>query len=118
MKIMIPTSVGELIDKITILEIKSLFTDNVYVQKELEDLNKIKSTLTQYVLEDETKLKNVNQSLWNIEDKLRKKETLQEFDDEFIDLARSVYKLNDERAKIKKTINELYKSEFKEVKIY
>lgn len=50
-KITIPVSVGELIDKITILEIKSLFTDNEYVTKELEELNQIKSTFAQYTLD-------------------------------------------------------------------
>jgi methyl coenzyme M reductase subunit D len=118
MKIIIPISVGELLDRITILEIKSMFTDNEYVSNELEELNLIKSTLTQYTLEYEIQLKRVNEELWKIEDKLRKKEKLQEFDDEFIGLARSVYKINDERAKIKKEVNELYNSEYREVKVY
>ena len=118
MKITIPVSVGELLDKITILEIKSMFTDNEYVLKELEDLNTIKSTLTQFVLEYEYELKKVNEKLWKIEDKIREKEKNQEFDEEFIDLARSVYKTNDERAKIKKEINELTNSKYKEIKLY
>ena len=79
MKITIPVSVGELIDKITILEIKSMFSDNEYIQKELKELKQIKSTITQYTLEDEVKLKEVNQKLWKIEDRLREKEKLQEF---------------------------------------
>jgi len=118
MRITVPISVGELLDRITILEIKSMFTDNEYVSNELEELNLIKSTLTQYTLEYEIQLKRVNEELWKIEDKLRKKEKLQEFDDEFIELARSVYKINDERAKIKKEVNELYNSEYREVKVY
>jgi hypothetical protein len=118
MKIIIPISVGELLDRITILEIKSMFTDDEYVSNELEELNLIKSALTQYTLEYEIQLKRVNEELWKIEDKLRKKEKLQEFDDEFIGLARSVYKINDERAKIKKEVNELYNSEYREVKLY
>jgi hypothetical protein len=118
MRITIPISVGELLDKISILEIKSMFTDNEYVLKELEELNLIKSTLTQYTLEYEVQLKKVNEKLWKIEDKLRKKEKLQEFDEEFIELARSVYKTNDERAKIKKKINEFCNSELQEVKLY
>jgi hypothetical protein len=118
MKIQIPVSIGELIDKITILEIKSMFTDNVYVFKELEELNKFKSTLTQNILEYEVQLKRVNEKLWEIEDRLREKEKLQEFDKEFIELARSVYKSNDERAKIKKKINEFCNSELQEVKLY
>jgi hypothetical protein len=118
MRITIPVSVGELLDKITILEIKSMFTNNEYVLKELEELNLIKSTLTQYTLEYEVQLKKVNEELWKIEDKLRKKEKLQEFDDEFIELARSVYIINDERAGIKKQVNELYNSNYREVKVY
>lgn len=118
MKVTVPISIGELIDKITILEIKAFLTDNEYVQKELEDLNLIKSTLTQYILEDEVNLKKVNEKLWKVEDKIRQKEKLQEFDDEFIELARSVYKLNDERAEIKKKINEITNSDIREVKLY
>jgi hypothetical protein len=118
MKITIPVSVGELIDKITILEIKSLFTDDEYVQKELQELNAIKSTLTQYTLEYEVRLKKVNEKLWKIEDELRKLEKEQRFDEEFIDLARSVYKINDERAKIKKQINHICNSDYREVKVY
>lgn len=118
MKITIPVSVGELIDKITILEIKSLFTDDEYVQKELQELNTIKSTLTQYTLEYEVKLKQVNEKLWKIEDKLRRLEKEKRFDEEFIELARSVYITNDERARIKREINELTNSKYKEIKIY
>jgi len=118
MKITIPVSTGELLDKITILEIKSQYTTNEYVSKELRELNQIKSTLTQYTLEDEVKLKEVNQKLWKIEDRLREKEKLQEFDEEFIELARSVYITNDLRAVIKKKINEETQSTYHEVKLY
>jgi hypothetical protein len=118
MKIEIPISVGELLDKISILQIKSLFTDDEYVQKELHELNIIKSTITQYTLEYEIKLKQVNEKLWKIEDKLRQLEKEQRFDNEFIELARSVYITNDERARIKKEINELTNSNYKEIKVY
>jgi hypothetical protein len=118
MKITIPVSVGELLDKISILEIKSMFTDDEYVLKELEELNQIKNTLTQYTLEYEVRLKKVNEKLWKIEDQLRKLEKEQRFDEEFVELARSVYITNDERAQIKKEINELTKSEFRELKLY
>jgi len=118
MVINIPISVGELIDKITILEIKSIFSDNEYIQKELKELNQIKFTITQYTLDHEVQLKKVNETLWKIEDKIRKKEKLQEFDEEFIELARNVYMNNDERAKIKKQINETTNSSFREVKVY
>jgi len=118
MKITIPVSVGELIDKITILEIKAFLTDNEYVHKELEELNKIKSTLTQYTLQYEVELKQVNEQLWKIEDKLRKLEEEYRFDDEFISLARQVYITNDKRAEIKRKINEETQSPYREVKIY
>ena len=118
MKITIPVSVGELLDKITILEIKSQYTTNEYVSKELQELNQIKSTLTQYTLEYELKLKEVNLKLWKIEDRLREKEKLQEFNEEFIELARSVYKTNDLRAEIKKEINEETQSIYQEIKLY
>ena len=118
MRITIPVSVGELLDKISILEIKSMFTDNEYVLKQLDQLNLIKSTLTQYTLEYEVQLKKVNEKLWKIEDKLRELEKEQRFDDEFIELARSVYKTNDERARIKKEINDLCNSDYREIKLY
>jgi len=118
MKITIPISVGELLDKISILEIKSMFTDNEYVLKELEELNLIKNTLTQYTLEYEVQLKKVNEQIWKIEDKLRQLEKEQRFDDEFIELARSVYIKNDERARIKNEINQITNSTFREVKVY
>jgi len=81
MKITIPISVGELLDKISILEIKAFLTDNEYVHKELDELNQIKSTLTQYTLEYEVQLKKVNETLWKIEDQIREKEKLKEFDE-------------------------------------
>ena len=118
MKVTIPVSVGELIDKITILEIKSLFSDSKYIQKELEELNQIKSTITQYTLKYVNQLRKVNQKLWKIEDRLREKEKLQEFDEEFIELARSVYITNDKRAEIKRRINEETQSSYREVKFY
>ena len=118
MLINIPVSAGELLDKISILEIKAFFTNDEYVYKELEELNKIKSTLTQYLLEYETQLKKVNENLWKIEDKIRQKEQRQEFDNEFVKLARSVYINNDKRAKIKKEINEVTNSSYREIKVY
>jgi uncharacterized phage infection (PIP) family protein YhgE len=118
MKIEIPISVGELLDKITILEIKSMFTDDKYVIKELNDLNEIRTIITQYTLEYEVQLKKVNEKLWKIEDKLRQLEKEQRFDNEFIELARSVYITNDERARIKREINELTNSDFREIKVY
>jgi predicted nucleic acid-binding Zn-ribbon protein len=118
MKITIPVSVGELIDKITILEIKAFLSDDEYIHKELNELKKIKSTLTQYTLVHEIQLKKINETLWKIEDKIRQKEQRQEFDEEFIELARSVYINNDERAEIKRKINEETLSIYKEIKLY
>lgn len=118
MKITITVSVGELLDKISILEIKSRFTNNEYVHKELEDLNKIKNTLSPFTHEYMNELREVNQKLWKIEDELRELEKKTDFGERFIELARSVYITNDKRAEIKKKINELCGSEYKEVKLY
>ena len=118
MAINVLISVGELLDKISILEIKAFLTNNEYVHKELEELNQIKSTITQYTLEYEVQLKKVNETLWKIEDRLREKEKLKEFDEEFIQLARNVYITNDQRAEIKKKINELCNCSYQEVKCY
>ena len=118
MKIEIPVSVGELLDKISILEIKAFLTDNEYVSKELDELNQIKSALTQYTLQYEVELKKVNEKLWKIEDRLRELEKQSRFDDEFISLARQVYITNDKRAEIKRKINEETNSNYKEIKLY
>ena len=118
MKITIPVSVGELIDKITILEIKVLFSDDKYLEQELTELNQIRDTITSVLLEEELQLKRVNEKLWKIENQLRLKEKLQQFDTEFIELARQVYLINDKRASIKKTINELNNSSYREIKLY
>ena len=79
MKITIPVSVGELIDKITILEIKVLFSDDKYLEQELTELNQIRDTITSVLLEEELQLKRVNEKLWKIENQLRLKEKLQQF---------------------------------------
>jgi ribosome recycling factor len=118
MKVTIPVSVGELLDKISILEIKAFITDDEYIHKELNELNKIKSTLTQYTLEHEIQLKKINETLWKIEDKIRQKEQRREFDEEFVKLARSVYITNDKRAELKRKINEETGSYYKEIKLY
>ena len=118
MKITIPVSVGELIDKITILEIKVLFSDDKYLEQELTELNQIRDTITSVLLEEELQLKRVNEKLWKIENQLRLKEKLHQFDIEFIELARQVYLMNDKRASIKKTINELTNSSYREIKLY
>ena len=123
MKITIPVSVGELLDKISILQIKSQFTDNPYVVKEKEHLIQIAKENEVYNHDFLNQLLEANKKLWDIEDKLRLIEKQQTDDrvfvfEDFIPLARSVYITNDIRAKIKKEINEKYKSEYREVKCY
>lgn len=119
-------STGELLDKISILEIKLLNikdeekTKNVY--KELAVLNPyFQDLLDEYGLSIKNlyiKLSNINKSLWDIEDAIRDKEKAEEFDEEFVELARSVYITNDKRAAVKKEINLLTKSELVEEKSY
>lgn len=120
----VPISWGELIDKITILEIKAIkitsTAANDNVKKELLLLSNISDpVINQDGLQSLKKeLKEVNLKLWDVEDNIREKERASEFDQVFIELARSVYKLNDVRAKIKKSINALLKSELVEEKSY
>ncbi len=124
-KIYAEISAGELVDKITILKIKKEKITNkeklIEIKKELNSLTNTfnKSIKKNINLETLTKeLENVNLKLWNIEDKKRELEKKQEFGKEFIELARNVYKSNDERAKIKLKINEALGSNIKEVKSY
>ena len=125
MKITADISPGELIDKITILEIKSeRITDSVKlsnVRNELQLLSeKLRETIeTSAELDLLIKnLKKINEKLWVIEDNIRDKERVKVFDDEFIELARSVYFTNDERAKIKNEINIMLSSTIVEEKSY
>ena len=119
-----PISLGELVDKISILIIKEKnITDETkldHVKNELDFLQKI---LINYVQQEEIKnylenLININSKLWNIEDDIRECERKKLFDQTFIDLARSVYFTNDERAKVKNEINKNFGSELVEVKSY
>jgi hypothetical protein len=118
MLINIPISVGELLDKITILQIKSKHTDNEYVDKELQDLTKIAQEFDVYNESYLNELFYVNSILWGIENSLREVEKLGKFGDSFILLARQVYITNDKRAEIKRKINEETNSNYKEIKIY
>ena len=117
-EIQIPISIGELLDKISILSIKSQYTNNQYVSKELQDLIAIAKKHQIYDDFYLAKLLSINQKLWKIEDDLRVLEKSQDFSETFIELARSVYKTNDLRAFIKKEINEKYKSSYQEIKIH
>ena len=122
----IKVSTGELIDKLSILEIKLLNikdkekVKNVY--KELEALNPyFQDLIDEYGVKIKnlyTKISNINKTLWDIEDAIRDKEKAEEFDEEFVELARSVYIVNDQRAAVKKEINLLTKSELIEEKSY
>ena len=124
-KILAEISAGELFDKITILEIKKEKISNkeklVDVEKELNSLNDTvgkfipnQSNISKHIND----LKDINLKLWDIEDGKRAAEKEKKFDDKFIELARNVYKLNDERAKIKLAINMALGSNIKEVKSY
>ena len=124
-KILAEISAGELIDKITILEIKKEKISNkeklVEVDKELISLNEtLKKSINDEskILSFKNNLKNINLKLWDIEDGKRLAEKNSQFDEKFIELARSVYKFNDERAKIKLAINNALGSNIKEVKSY
>ena len=104
--ILAPVSLGELIDKITILEIKKIHMTGVKLKNIDKELKLLKEILQAKSLKIDIKLinnlKEINKNLWEIEDNIRIKESHQEFDKEFIQLARSVYKENDRRASIKK----------------
>ena len=118
-------SAGELIDKITILEIKKTKILNKEklndIEKELSSLNGTmkKSIPDQNLIKDLIiKLKEINLKLWDIEDGKRAAEKENSFNEKFIELARNVYKFNDERAKIKLAINNTLGSNIKEIKSY
>ena len=120
--ILAPVSLGELIDKITILEIKQVYMTGIKLKNVDKELKLLKNLIQDKNLEIDidliNNLKEVNKNLWNIEDKIRMKERYQEFDRDFIELARSVYKVNDKRSSIKKEINLQYHSELVEEKSY
>ncbi len=122
-KILAEISAGELIDKITILEIKKERIKNkeklIEVEKEFKSLNLTKEKFipnNNEISEYKTKLKDINNKLWDVENGKRAAEKKQDFGEEFISLSRNVYKLNDERAKIKLAINNALGSNIKEVK--
>lgn len=120
-----PVSFGEVLDKITILEIKA---EKINDQEKLKNIKHELAILLQTwdqsitsspeLINLKHQLKAVNQSLWNIEDNIRIKESKKEFDDEFIQIARSVYYENDKRATVKKEVNLLLGSELVEEKSY
>ena len=123
--ILAEVSAGELIDKITILEIKKAKITNkeklIDIEKELSSLNQ---TMKKFIPDESSikkyknDLKEVNSKLWDIEDGKRLAEKNNDFGEKFIELARNVYKFNDERAKIKLAVNNSLRSNIKEVKSY
>ena len=119
-----PISLGELVDKISILMIKKKnISDSIKLQHVNKELEFLQKTLKKYISEEEInefllKLVNINSKLWDIEDDIRECERKKLFDLTFIDLARSVYYTNDERAKVKNDINKTFGSELVEVKSY
>jgi uncharacterized protein YukE len=125
MSLKVEVSAGELLDKITILEIKSERIQDpgklANVRKELDILRATwaASPLSTTDIARQMKaLKKVNEALWGIEDEIRRKESQQAFDDEFVQLARSVYQNNDERAAIKRDLNRMLGSTLVEEKSY
>jgi hypothetical protein len=125
MKIEIPISCGELVDKLTILEIKGQHIT------ESEKLNEVKKEFKELSVTFKTLLKsnpliqkyydqllNINTKLWLIEDEIRVCEKNNDFGDNFIKLARSVYKTNDKRFHLKNDVNKLFNSNIKEQKSY
>ncbi len=123
MNVMCSVSIGELLDKISILKIKKKnITDELKVKNIQKELDALLSVVDQYQL-DETdhfieELIDINGQLWKIEDDIREKERLKIFDTSFIEIARSVYFCNDKRFLIKNRINEHFGSHIVEVKSY
>ena len=124
-KILAEISAGELLDKITILEIKKEKIENKDKLKEIEkELMSLNVTMKKFIPDNpkissfKDTLKNINLKLWDIEDGKRYAEKNKDFGEKFIELARNVYKFNDERAKIKLAINNTLGSNVKEVKSY
>ena len=124
-KILVEVSVGELLDKISILEIKKeKIKDNSKLKFIDDEYNVLKEQLDKNVKSDEKieklfkSLKEINAKLWVIEDDKRYCEKNSDFGDKFINLSRNVHFLNDDRAKIKLEINKQTKSKIKEIKVY
>lgn len=124
-ELLTPVSPGELLDKITILRIKSArIEDAAKLANVRHELTLLQRTWDEAITPsaelatEEKALEAVNARLWDIEDRIRDQEAAQSFDQRFIDLARAVYIENDERARIKKRINQLLGSKIVEEKSY
>lgn len=121
----VPVSPGEVLDKITILEIKSeRMTDPGKVANVRVELKLLRETWAANISDDEVirglhaQLKEINEALWEIEDDIRDKERAKEFDERFIELARAVYFTNDRRSEVKKKLNLHLGSQIIEEKSY
>ena len=120
----VPVSWGELLDKITILEIKRDRIDRPEARSNVIKEHRLLSAIGEPALRIEgiyplfAALKRVNETLWEIEDAIREQEAEDRFDDRFVQLARSVYQRNDERAKLKREMNRLLNSDLIEEKSY
>ena len=124
-EITVPVSFGELLDKISILQIKSeRMSDEAKLANVRRELSALETTWMAHpaagndIARLRGELKAVNERLWDIEDEVRLKEKAQAFDGDFVELARSVYLQNDERARIKKAINLALGSSYVEEKSY
>ncbi len=125
MTIKVAISYGEFLDKLSILEIKS---ERISDPGKLENINRERALLQKFWMEDPKsgvdiqaemrEMKAINEKLWKIEDDIRDKERVRCFDEEFIRLARAVYYTNDERADVKRRLNEKLGSELVEEKSY
>ena len=122
-KILAEISAGELVDKITILEIKkNKITDENKLKEIDKELNSLDDTMNKFITDKskiltfKDQLKEINLKLWDIEDSKRMCEKNNDFGKNFVELARNVYKFNDERAKIKLKINQILGSNIKEIK--
>ncbi len=125
MTLLVPVSVGEVMDKITILQIKAEnITDAEKLKNVVHELNSLLPLIDKEIYQKQEiknlmdQLRNTNQELWTIEDEIREKEAKKAFDDAFIALARSVYVTNDKRSDLKKQINLLTGSDLVEEKSY
>lgn len=125
MKVNVPISLGELLDKISILEIKNKKILNeskvLNIKKELNGLKNVLDELAISLSETNNlynKLYKINLTLWEIEDSIRVLEKNEDFGEEFIELARAVYITNDQRFEVKNEINKLFNSEYVEEKSY
>ena len=120
--LLIPVSVGELIDKITILELKRACLQAEALAHVERELGELQTVLSAAALEPDAslleELRQVNGALWRIEDEIREHERRGDFGQRFIELARSVYRTNDRRAALKRALNERHGSALIEEKSY